>query len=96
MATSSEVQLGLAGIAAAASMQRKRLEMALATAGDASEILGGLLAANADIVATIGAYGTTDAFEAYAKARLAKLSAELDTLKAAADTIAETRGVLID
>ena len=88
MATSSEVKTALDAVAAAISKSRERMVGVKATASEVSAALGGLATLYADVVTTINGYGTTNAFEALAKAELAKLATEYTALKADADAVA--------
>lgn len=88
MATSSQVKTTLDEIAMIIREQRAVMEKVKSNAALASTALGDLPTVYADVVATIQAYGTTNAFEALAKAELAKLAAEYTALKADADTVA--------
>ena len=88
MATSSEVKTALDAVAAEISKNRSRMAGVKSTATDVSVALGALPTVHADVIATINAYGTTNAFEALSKAELAKLAAEYTALKADADAVA--------
>lgn len=88
MATSSEVKSGLDEIAKRIANSRQTISGLIITAQAESASLDSLATGYADLIATINAYGTADAFESVSKAELAKLSAEYTALKADADTIA--------
>lgn len=88
MATSSEVSVGLAAIAAIISEQRQVLLKAKANGTSASEALGAIPTQFADLVTTIQGFGTSNAFEANAKAKLGKFAAEYNALKVVADAVA--------
>lgn len=88
MATSSEVKAGLDEVANKIRDQRAVVIKARQQASAASAALAGLPTQYGDVVSTVNAYGTADAFEANAKAELAKLTTEFNALKAAADQIA--------
>ena len=88
MATASEVKTGLDAIAVAIKNARQSMVTVKNTGGSVSTDLGGLPTAYAGVIATINAYGTTDAFEALSKAELAKLTSEFTALKAISDAVA--------
>lgn len=88
MATSSQVKTALDQVASVIATQRAVLAKVKSNAQGASDVLAALPTDFADVIATIQAYGTTNAFEALTKAELAKLSAEYTALKAVADTAA--------
>lgn len=88
MATASEVKTGLDAVAAAIRAVRQSMLTVKATGVSVSADLGGLSTEYADLIATINAYGTTNAFEALAKAELAKLTSEFNALKAVSDAVA--------
>lgn len=88
MATSTEVDVALDTVAAIISEQREVMKKSKSNAQNASAALGALSADYADVIATIQAYGTANAHEALAKARLAKYQAEFTALKAVADNVA--------
>ena len=90
MATSSQVKTALDDIAGIISIQRAVLEKAIQNASAASAVLAAIPTTYVDVIATINAFGTTDAFENLAKAEKAKLQAEFTALKADADAIAAT------
>jgi hypothetical protein len=90
MATSSQVKSALDAIAEAIALNRSRLVAAKGTAGEVSSTLGGLPTQYADVISTINAYTTTDAFENLSKAELAKLSSEFTGLTSAANAIVAT------
>lgn len=88
MATSSEVKAGLDDIAKIIREQRGKVLGMKSEAGVVSGVLGGLPTTYADLIATVQAYGTSNAFEANAKAEMAKLASEYTDLKAVSDGIA--------
>ena len=88
MATSSEVKTGLDDISAAIRAARQSMVTVKGTGASVSADLGGLATEFADLIATVNAYGTTNAFEALAKAELGKLTAEFTALKAVSDAVA--------
>lgn len=88
MATSSEVKAGLDEIAAAIRAQRAIVAKAIQNAGAASAALAALPTTYADVIATVNAYGTTNAFEALSKAELAKMTSEYQALKTVSDAMA--------
>lgn len=88
MATSTEVDVALDAIAESISAQRQVMLKAKSNAAGASAVLGGLAATHADVITTIQGYGTSNAHEALAKARLAKYSTEYNALKTVADGVA--------
>lgn len=88
MATYSEVKHGLDAVAGVISDQRAVMVKVKSNAALASSALDALATDYADVVATINAYGTTNAAEAAAKAELAKMVAEYQALKAVADQVA--------
>jgi hypothetical protein len=88
MATASEVKTGLDAIAAFISARRSNAKSYKAAATTDVADLDGLAAAFADLIATVDGYGTSNAFEALAKAELAKLTAEFGALKTQLQTVA--------
>ena len=88
MATTSEVKTGLDAIAGIISEQRSVLLKVKSNAALASASLDALATDYADVVATIQAYGTANAFDALTKAEFAKLVTEYTALKAVADQVA--------
>ena len=87
MATSSQVKAGLDDIATAIRAAREQMIGVQGMASSVSANLAGLATDYADVAATIQAYGTTNSFEALAKAEMAKLLAEYTALKGHADTV---------
>jgi len=85
MATSSEVKAGLDEIALVIKTARSRLSAAKAQVSSQNSTIDGLPVTYADLIATINAYGTADAFEALSKAELAKLITEFMALNADVD-----------
>ncbi|RUZ75624.1 hypothetical protein EN943_20170 [Mesorhizobium sp. M7A.F.Ca.US.006.01.1.1] len=88
MATTSEIQVGMAAIAARLSDQRQVMIKVKANAGSASVALAAIPNDFADVIATVTAYGTSNAYEATIKAQLTKMTAEFNALKAKADAVA--------
>lgn len=88
MATTSEVKSGLDDVSNIIREQRDVMKKAKANAAIASAALAALATTYSSIISTINAYGTTDAFEANAKAELAKLVTEYNALKNLADQVA--------
>ena len=88
MATYSQVKAALDTIAESIAKNRLRIILSQETAQEVSDALDLLQTTHADVITTIGTYGTTNASEALAKTDLAKLSAEFTVLKTDADTIA--------
>lgn len=88
MATPSEVKAGLDDIADAIRAQRAALSDAVTKAQTVVASLDGLAGTYADLVATVGSYGTADAFEAVSKAELAALTGEFQELLQRATTAA--------
>jgi hypothetical protein len=87
MATASEVKAGLDDIARFIRDRRATI-LRVKNDGQAVSIaLAALPTDFADLIASIQAYGTSNAFEANAKAELAKLTTEFTALKAIADAI---------
>jgi hypothetical protein len=80
MATSSEVKTGLDAIASVISEARNVVLKAQTNTDGAVASLNALPTEYADVIATINAYGTVDAFEALSKAELAKLTTEFNAL----------------
>lgn len=90
MATTSEIETGLDAISAIISDQRQVVKKAVANAGLASASLNAITTDYADLIATVQAFGTTNAYEAATKAKFTKLSSEFTALKGVADGIAGT------
>lgn len=88
MATATEVDVALAAVAEIITAQRAVLKKAKSNAQLASDALVALSTDHADVISTINAYGTTNAHEANAKARLAKYVSEYQALKTIADGVA--------
>ena len=88
MATSTEVDVALDAVAQLISDQREVLKKAKSNAAIASAALAEVPTTYADVVSTIQAYGTANAHEALAKARLAKYTTEFTALKSVADAVA--------
>lgn len=88
MATTSEIEVGMAAIAARLSDQRQVMIKIKANAGTASAALAAIPTDFADVVATMNAFGTGNAYEAAVKAQLAKMTTEFTALKAKADAVA--------
>lgn len=87
MATSSQVKVGLDAIADIISSQRTVATKIVQSAASASDALAALPTTYADLITTVNAYGTSNAFEANAKAELAKLTTEFTALKGVIDAI---------
>lgn len=88
MATTSEIKVGMAKIADRLSEGRAAMLKAKTTGANVSAALASIPADFSDIIATINAFGTTNPFEALAKAELAKMTVEFTALKADADALA--------
>ncbi|QND60383.1 hypothetical protein [Mesorhizobium huakuii] len=88
MATTSEVKVGMAAIAQRLSDQRQVMLKAKSNAGAASVALSAIPTDYADVIATVQAFGSANAFDAATKAELAKMTAEFSALKAKADQVA--------
>lgn len=88
MASPSEVKGGLDVIAAAIAKNRAALASCISAAANVSADLAALPGQFTDLINTVTAYGTDDAFEAVTKAALVKLTDEFIALKANADAIA--------
>lgn len=88
MATSSEIKAGLDDIAKIIREQRAKVLGYKSDASVVSGVLAAIPTTYADVIATVQAFGTTNAFEANAKAEAAKLAAEYTALKAVADGVA--------
>lgn len=89
MATSSEVKAGLDDISATIRQLRFEMKRCKVSVTNTKTALTNLPTQYADVVATVQAFGTTNAFEALSKAELTKLTAEYQALLAAV-TQAET------
>lgn len=87
-ASYSEVKAGLDEVAAIIREQRTIMLKAKTAAAAGSVVLGDLPARFADVIATVNAYGTSNAAEALAKADMAKLTAEFQALKVLTDQLA--------
>ena len=83
MATASQVKAGLNDAAQTIRTERQALAQAKARIAAAEANLAAIPTVFADVIQTVNGYGTQDAFEAVAKAELAKLNAEYETLKSA-------------
>ena len=81
MATTSEVKSGLDDISVFIKNARKAAQSAKAAFSTHHAILNAIPTTFADVLATIDAYGTTDAFEALSKAEKEKLQAEFVALR---------------
>ena len=88
MATTSEVEVGMAAIAARLSDQRQVMLKVKANASTASTALAAIPNDFADVIATVTAFGTANAYEAAVKAQLAKMATEFNALKTRADAVA--------
>lgn len=87
MSTASEVKSGLDEISNEIRDVREIMKKVKSNAVIASAALAELATTYADVVSTINAYGTTNAFEALSKAELAKMVSEYTALKALADQV---------
>lgn len=87
MATTSEVDVGMDEIAKILTEQRQVMIKAKLNAGSASTALAAIPTGYADVIATINSYGTTNAYEAAVKAKLAKMVTEFNALKTKADQV---------
>ena len=88
MATTSEVEVGMAAIAARLSDQRQVMLKVKANASTASTALAAIPNDFADVIATVTAFGTANAYEAAVKAQVAKMTTEFNALKTKADAVA--------
>lgn len=88
MATTSEIEVGMAAIAQRLSDQRQVMLKVKASSGTASQALAAIPADFADVIATVTAFGTANAYEAAVKAQMAKMTTEFTALKAKADAVA--------
>lgn len=88
MATTSEVDVGMNAIANILTEQRQVMLKAKQNASNASAVLAALPTTHADVIATINGYGTSNAYEAAVKAKLAKMTTEFTALKSKADAVA--------
>ena len=85
MATTSEVKAGLDAIADKIAAIRARTTAAVSTVQGSASALAGIPSAHADVIAEVGGYTPTGAFETLAKDELAKLTTEFQVLKAEVD-----------
>ena len=81
MATTSEVKAGLDEIAASIRTNRRRFEQSKAAIVTVRDALVAIPTVYADVLDTVGLYGTADAFEALSKDELAKLTTEFIALR---------------
>ncbi|TJV21081.1 MAG: hypothetical protein E5Y04_28670 [Mesorhizobium sp.] len=88
MATTSEIEVGMAAIAQRLYDQRQVMIKAKANATSASAALAAIPADYAAVISAINAFGTSDAYEAGVKAKLAKMVTEYSALKTVADAVA--------
>ncbi|TGR83586.1 hypothetical protein EN866_33945 [Mesorhizobium sp. M2D.F.Ca.ET.223.01.1.1] len=88
MATTSEVEVGMAAIAQRLTDNRAVMLKAKQNAAAVSAALSAITTDYAAVISTIQAYGTSDAYEAQMKAKLAKMTTEFTALKGTADAIA--------
>ena len=86
MATTSEVKTGLDEISNEIRNANNLATEAKDQLQIAKDKLDGLASTYADVISTINGYGTTDAFEALAKAERAKLTTEFQALSSAFGT----------
>ena len=84
MATASQVKAGLNDAAQTIRTERQALAQAKARIAAAEANLAAIPTVFADVIQTVNGYGTANAFEAVAKAELAKLFQEFSVLKDAA------------
>lgn len=85
MATPSEVKAALDDIAKMIRTERQTCKAAKARLTTARGNLDLIPTTFSDVLSTIQGYGTTNAFEALAKAELAKMTTEFVALRAATD-----------
>jgi hypothetical protein len=90
MATTSQVKSGLDAITEVIKEAHAVIAKAQSNTSIAVADLNALPTDYADVLATINAYGTVDAFEALSKAELAKLTTEFMALVTAGTTIVNT------
>lgn len=88
MATTSEVDVGMDAIALILTEQRQVMIKAKSNAASASAALAAIPTSFADVIATVQAFGTANAYEATIKAKLVKMTAEFNALKTKADGVA--------
>ncbi|MBZ9693928.1 hypothetical protein [Mesorhizobium sp. CO1-1-9] len=88
MATTSEIEVGMAAISQRLSDQRQVMLKVKASAGTASTALAAIPNDFADVIATVTAFGTSNPYEATVKAQLAKMTTEFTALKGKADAVA--------
>lgn len=88
MATTSEIETGLAEISAIISTQRAIAKKAIQNAGLASAALAAIPTDYAGVIAAVQAYGTSNAYEATVKALFDKLTTEFLALKGITDSMA--------
>ncbi|TIL79327.1 MAG: hypothetical protein E5Y89_12855, partial [Mesorhizobium sp.] len=81
-------EVGMAAISQRLSDQRQVMLKVKANASAASAALAAITTDYAAVISTIQAYGTSDAYEAGTKAKLAKMTTEYNALKAVADAVA--------
>lgn len=87
MSTTSEVSVAMDQIAQRIYDQRQVALKIKQNASNASVSLAAIPTDFAAVIATVQAYGTADAFEAAAKAKLAKMTTEFNSLKTVIDAI---------
>lgn len=90
MATTSQVKSGLDTITEIIKEAHSMIAKAQSNTAVAVANLNDIPGDYADVLSTINSYGTEDAFEALAKAELAKLTDEFVALITAGTAIAET------
>ena len=88
MATTSEIEVGMAAMAQRLYDQRQTMIKVKANATNASVNLAAIPTDFADVVATVNAFGAGNAYEVAIKARLGKMTTEFQALKTVADAIA--------
>ena len=87
MATTTEIDKALDEIALSIDRNRKSFNTALNNISSASNVLSGLPTQYSDVIASINAFGTSDAYEATVKARFAKYVEEFTALKTEIDAV---------
>ena len=93
MATTSEVKAGLDDIAQRIRSSRKGFALAKDAIVKTRDGLNAIPTQYADVLNTIGLYGTADAFEALSKDELAKLTTEFVALRNSIDALIAAAGI---
>lgn len=88
MATISQVEAGLDSIAERINSARATMSKVQSNALGASEALAAITTDFADVIATVQAYGTSNAYDAATKAKFTKMVTEYNDLKTIADQVA--------